>query len=140
MVDPANPVSKLRDLRDSIDNIDDAIVTCWRSGFGVPVRWENRRRSTDRPRATPEEKPNRSAVCGISRRSANSTPTLPRSSCPLSFMKSFGNTKRFGAEPPKVHLGVSIARPGLRDGFLRRRSGVAPRGQGWYQARTGRVC
>ena len=26
MVDPANPVSKLRDLRDSIDNIDDAIV------------------------------------------------------------------------------------------------------------------
>ena len=26
MVDPANPVSKLRDLRDSIDNIDAAIV------------------------------------------------------------------------------------------------------------------
>jgi chorismate mutase len=33
MVDPANPVSKLRDLRDSIDNIDAAIVHMFAERF-----------------------------------------------------------------------------------------------------------
>jgi hypothetical protein len=57
------------------------------------------------------------------------TQTLPRSSCPLSFMKLFGNTKRFGAESPKLLLGMSFARLGLRDRLLRCRSEVATRGR-----------
>jgi hypothetical protein len=38
MMDNVDAISQLRQLRDSIDNIDAAIIQCWRSGSNVPAQ------------------------------------------------------------------------------------------------------
>ena len=107
MVDTADPVSNLRDLRDSIDNIDAAIVHMLAERFWCTHALGKLKAQHDCPLAIPEGKPSRPAVRGISRLSADSSQTLPRSSSPWSFVKSSGITKRFRAQPPNVYLGMS---------------------------------
>ena len=83
MVDTADPVSNLRDLRDSIDNIDAAIVHMLAERFWCTHALGKLKAQHDCPLAIPEGKPSRPAVRGISRLSAASSQTLPRSSSPL---------------------------------------------------------
>jgi hypothetical protein len=52
----------------------------------------------------------RSAVCGISRRSANSTQTLLRSCSPLSLVKWFATTNCCHAQSLKVYEGISMSK------------------------------
>ena len=97
MVDTADPVSKLRDLRDSIDNIDAAIVHMLAERF----RYTHAVGKLKARHGLPSRDPGREA-CGVSQRSASSTRILRRSSSPLLFVKSFDITNRFDAQPPKV--------------------------------------
>jgi monofunctional chorismate mutase len=99
MLDTADPVSNLRDLRDSIDNIDAAIIHLLAERFRCTQAVGKLKAQHRLPSRDPEEKPSRSTVCGISL-SASSTQILPRSSSPLSFVKSFAITNRFRAQSP----------------------------------------
>jgi monofunctional chorismate mutase len=91
MVDPANPVSKLRDLRDSIDNIDAAIVHMFAERFRCTHTVGKLKAQHGLPSRDPGREPSSSVVCGISRRSANLT-FRPPPSDPLDLADSLPQT------------------------------------------------
>jgi chorismate mutase len=111
MVNTADPVSNLRDLRDSIDNIDAAIVYMLAERFRCT-------RAVGKLKAhhgLPARDPGREAeqVSRLRQLAAVSTldPDFAEKFWPLSFVNSFAITKRFRAQPPKIYLGMSRAEP-----------------------------
>ena len=104
MVDTADPVSKLRDLRDSIDNIDAAIVHMLAERF----RCTHAVGKLKARHGLPSRDPGREAeqirrlrhIAAVSRLD----PELAEKFLALSFVKSFRITTRFGAPSPKDEL------------------------------------
>jgi chorismate mutase len=87
MVDPANSVCKLRDLRDSIDNIDPAIVAMLAERFRCTHAVGKLKAQRGPPSRDPGGEAEQLSRLRHLAKVSKLDPDLPRSFCPLSFMR-----------------------------------------------------
>ena len=106
MVDTADPVSNLRDLGDSIDNIDAAIIHMLAERFRCTRAIGKLKAHHGLPSRDPAREAEQASRLRHLAAVSSSTQTLPRSSWPWSFVKSSDITNWFRAQLQKVSLRV----------------------------------